>query len=257
MRGFGPGDLGAQLPLSDPRKPRWALLYLAVLTFLPMPPLRAQTPAFATTDLFAELHAGLERAANFELEQAAEDARRAAEQPRSRAPQATTADMPARNGLPANASVEKLSAVRERLQALGVDAGRIFAEEGVPLELLVLAEVESSFDPLALSPKGARGVWQLMPETAMRFGLRVDKQMDERVHPVRSTRAAAQYLRELHEWFGDWLLALAAYNAGEARVLAAIKLARTRDFWQLSAQGLLPKETRRYVPAVLARAALQ
>ncbi|HEV8383969.1 MAG TPA: lytic transglycosylase domain-containing protein, partial [Candidatus Acidoferrales bacterium] len=131
------------------------------------------------------------------------------------------------------------------------DAARIFEEEGVPLELLVVAEVESGFNPLALSPKGARGPWQLMPATAQRFGLRVNGQTDERVHPERSTRAAARYLRELYAQFGDWELALAAYNAGEQRVASAIERGGTRDFWQLAQQQLLPEETRRYVPAVL------
>lgn len=142
-------------------------------------------------------------------------------------------------------------AARLRLIALGVDAAGIFAEEGVPTPLLRMAAVESGFDPRAQSVKGARGLWQLMPETALRFGLRVDAQRDERTHPVRSTRAAARYLRELFLRYGDWLLALAAYNAGEKKVSAAIERAGTRDFWELAQRGWLPEETRRYVPAVL------
>jgi soluble lytic murein transglycosylase-like protein len=151
----------------------------------------------------------------------------------------------------AGISLSRVSAAQSRLRRLRVDAARIFEEEGVPLELLVVAEVESGFNPLALSPKGARGPWQLMPATAQRFGLRVNGQTDERVHPERSTRAAARYLRELYAQFGDWELALAAYNAGEQRVASAIERGGTRDFWQLAQQQLLPEETRRYVPAVL------
>jgi hypothetical protein len=156
---------------------------------------------------------------------------------------------------------EAVAAARERLRALGVEADRIFAEEGVPQALLVVAQVESNFDPLALSPKGARGLWQLMPETAARFGLRVDAGIDERTHPVPATRAAARYLRELYLRFGDWLLALAAYNAGEGRVESALARAASgkpspsfrASFWHLATLGLLPEETRRYVPAILAR----
>ena len=156
---------------------------------------------------------------------------------------------------------EAVEAAREQLRTLGVEADRIFAEEGVPQALLVVAQVESNFDPLALSPKGARGLWQLMPETAARFGLRVDARVDERTRPVPATRAAARYLRELYLRFGDWLLALAAYNAGEGRIESALAQAATgkpsssfrASFWHLATLGLLPEETRRYVPAVLVR----
>ncbi len=148
-------------------------------------------------------------------------------------------------------SLTRVGAAQRKLLSLRVDAARIFAEEGVPLELLVVAEVESAFNPLALSPRGARGPWQLMPATAERFGLRVHGLTDERIHAEHSTRAAARYLRELYAQFGDWMLALAAYNAGEQRVAHAIERGGTRDFWQLSQRLLLPEETRRYVPAVL------
>ncbi len=156
-----------------------------------------------------------------------------------------------------NISLARVSAAQARLLRLQVDGARIFAEEGVPLELLVVAEIESGFDPLALSPKGARGPWQLMPATAERFGLRVNGRTDERIHPERSTRAAARYLRELYAQFGDWLLALAAYNAGEKRVANAIEKGGTRDFWQLAQQRFLPEETRRYIPAVVGPKNLQ
>jgi membrane-bound lytic murein transglycosylase D len=92
-----------------------------------------------------------------------------------------------------------------------------------------------------------------MPETARRYGLVVDSQRDERLDPVKSTRAAAQYLRDLYAQFQDWPLALAAYNAGEDRVERALERSNARDFWTLSRYAGVPDETRRYVPAVLAR----
>jgi hypothetical protein len=138
-----------------------------------------------------------------------------------------------------------------RLSALGVDARKIFEEEGVPAELLVVADVESRFNPAALSRKGAVGLWQLMPETARRYGLRVQGRIDDRQSPQRSTRAAARYLRDLHLRFGEWLLALAAYNAGEDTVQRAIDRGGSDDFRELSRLRLLPAETLSYVPAIL------
>jgi soluble lytic murein transglycosylase-like protein len=124
---------------------------------------------------------------------------------------------------------------------------RILIEEKLPLEVLSVALVESGFNPLALSPKGARGIWQLMPDTARRYGLTVAPGDDQRAHPEHATRAAARYLM-----FGEWELALAAYNAGEGRVRRAIELAGARDYKELARRKLLPLETRNYVPAVLA-----
>jgi len=130
--------------------------------------------------------------------------------------------------------------------------GRILIEEKVPVELLAVALIESGFNPQALSPKGARGIWQFMPATAGRYGLAVGATDDHRTHPEHSTRAAARYLRDLYRQFGDWKLALAAYNWGENRVQRIIARTGIRDFDQLARRGLLPLETRKYVPAVLA-----
>jgi soluble lytic murein transglycosylase-like protein len=130
--------------------------------------------------------------------------------------------------------------------------GRILVEEQVPPELLAVAFVESRFNPLALSPKGARGIWQLMPATAARYGLTVGPLNDHRTHPEHSTRAAAKYLRDLYQMFGDWKLALAAYNWGEGNVQRVIDRTGLRDFDEMARRRLLPLETRNYVPAVLA-----
>ena len=130
--------------------------------------------------------------------------------------------------------------------------GRILTEERVPVELLAVALVESGFNSQALSPKGARGIWQLMPATAARYGLTVEPLNDHRTHPEHSTRAAARYLRDLYQQFGDWKLALAAYNWGEGKVQRVIHKTGLRDFDEIARRGLLPLETRNYVPAVLA-----
>lgn len=131
----------------------------------------------------------------------------------------------------------------------------ILRENGLPATLMGVAAVESGFDPVALSPKGARGLWQLMPETARRYGLIVEPGRDERIDPVKSTYAAAQYMKDLLEQFRDWPLALAAYNAGEDRVERALRRVGARDFWALRERAALPDETLRYVPAVLAKVA--
>ncbi|HSC77145.1 MAG TPA: lytic transglycosylase domain-containing protein [Candidatus Acidoferrales bacterium] len=124
-----------------------------------------------------------------------------------------------------------------------------FQAEGVPVELLAVGWVESRFNPRALSPKGARGIWQFMPETARRYGLQVSDARDDRIDFGLSTRAAARHLADLYRQFGDWRLALAAYNAGADRVDLAIARARTRDFRLI--RPWLPAETQDYVPSVL------
>ena len=128
---------------------------------------------------------------------------------------------------------------------------RILAEENVPVELLAVAFVESGFNPQALSPKGARGIWQFMPGTAAAYGLSIRPAADHRTHPEHSTRAAARYLRDLYKQFGDWKLALAAYNWGEGNIQRVINRTGIRDFDELARRGLLPLETRNYVPSVL------
>jgi soluble lytic murein transglycosylase-like protein len=129
---------------------------------------------------------------------------------------------------------------------------RILREENLPPELLAVAMVESGLNPLALSPKGARGIWQFMPATAERYGLAIGATEDHRTSPEYSTRAAARYLRDLYRQFDDWKLALAAYNWGEDKVQRVIDRTGVRDFDEMARRGLLPLETRKYVPAVLA-----
>lgn len=127
---------------------------------------------------------------------------------------------------------------------------QILKSEGLPAELLAVPLVESGFNPSAISPKGARGLWQLMPDTARHFGLRVDAVVDERTDPLRSTAAAIAYLKNLYGSLGNWPLALAAYNAGLGRVVAAIQRGGP-TFASMAARRLLPEETLRYVPLVL------
>jgi membrane-bound lytic murein transglycosylase D len=124
-----------------------------------------------------------------------------------------------------------------------------FVAEGVPPELVWLAEAESSFNPVARSPVGAKGLFQFMPETAKAQGLST-LLPDERTDPEKSARAAARYLRYLHSRFGNWALALAAYNAGEGRVSRTLASRRADSFTAIA--DALPAETRMYVPKVLA-----
>ena len=123
---------------------------------------------------------------------------------------------------------------------------------GLPEDLAFTAMIESGFNPVATSRAGARGLWQFMAATAKRYGLRVDHWVDERLDPEKSTVAAAAYLRDLYELFGSWFLAQAAYNAGEAAVARAIRLAGSSDFWALTQTGFLHRETKEFVPQIVA-----
>ncbi len=126
----------------------------------------------------------------------------------------------------------------------------IFQQKGLPEDLVFTAMVESGFNPLAVSRAGAKGLWQFMAPTARRYGLRVDEWLDERLDPEKSTVAAARHFLDLYAVFGSWNLVHAAYNAGEQRVLAAIRTMGTRDFWALARGSLLREETKNFVPAV-------
>jgi membrane-bound lytic murein transglycosylase D len=125
---------------------------------------------------------------------------------------------------------------------------KILKEEGMPLEIVNLALIESGFNPNAYSRAHAVGMWQFIRSTARLYGMRVDWWVDERRDPVRATRAASRYLRDLYTAFDDWELALAAYNTGQRGVERAMKRSRSDDYWKLS----LPRETRDYVPKFMA-----
>jgi len=128
---------------------------------------------------------------------------------------------------------------------------RILAEEGVPRELAYLPIVESGYKMYAVSHAGAVGPWQFVRGTGQRYGLRIDGYVDERRDPEKATRAAARYLRDLYERFGDWHLALAGYNTGEANI-ERIQAQGCDDFWEMSDRGYLPNETSEFVPRFLA-----
>jgi membrane-bound lytic murein transglycosylase D len=129
---------------------------------------------------------------------------------------------------------------------------RILRQEGVPQDLIYLAQAESGFQPTAVSRAGARGIWQFMGSRAKGYGLQRSLWVDDRQDPEKSTRAAARHLRDLYGQFGDWYLAMAAYNSGPGTVQAAVKRTGYADFWELYRRNVLPKETRNYVPIILA-----
>lgn len=129
---------------------------------------------------------------------------------------------------------------------------RILAEEGVPQDLIYLAEAESGFHPVALSHAGARGMWQFMASRASGYGLQRNWWLDERQDPEKATRAAARHLKDLYKQFGDWYLAMAAYNSGPGNVQRAVQRTGYADFWELYKRNVLPGETKNYVPIILA-----
>ncbi|TGU74173.1 LysM peptidoglycan-binding domain-containing protein [Geomonas terrae] len=131
----------------------------------------------------------------------------------------------------------------------------VLKKEGLPEDLVYLAMIESGFLPHAVSVAAAVGPWQFMPATGKRYSLRIDYWMDERRDPLKATVAAALYLKELYALFNnDWYLAAAGYNAGENKILRAINMYNTRDFWEISKGSYLARETKDYVPKLLAAA---
>lgn len=129
---------------------------------------------------------------------------------------------------------------------------RVLREEGLPTDLIHLAQAESAFQPQALSRAGARGLWQFMPFRGREYGLGRTWWLDERQDPEPATRAAARHLRDLYKIFGDWYLVMAAYNSGPGAVQRAIERTGYADFWELYKRNVLPRETRNYVPIILA-----
>ncbi|HKX26103.1 MAG TPA: lytic transglycosylase domain-containing protein, partial [Blastocatellia bacterium] len=132
-------------------------------------------------------------------------------------------------------------------------ARKIFKEEGVPQDIVWLGQVESAWSPVARSWAAAVGLWQFIPSTGARYGLRQDYYVDERSSFEKATRASARYLKWLaNRYDGNWELAMAAYNSGEGRIDSAVARSGYADFWEIYSRGLIPQETRNYVPNILA-----
>ncbi len=127
-----------------------------------------------------------------------------------------------------------------------------FQKQGLPAELKYLSVIESGLKPNALSTSGAAGLWQFMKPTGRLYGLRINSTVDERRDPIKSTQAASEYLKDLYQQFGDWTLALAAYNCGPGNVRKALRRSQEEEFWSMKGRGYLPKETRRYIPKYVA-----
>jgi membrane-bound lytic murein transglycosylase D len=130
----------------------------------------------------------------------------------------------------------------------------VLKEHGLPEDLVYLALIESGYNPYAYSRAKAVGVWQFISLTGKRYGLRVDWWVDERRDPEKSTIAAAKYLKDLYDMFDCWYLAAAGYNAGEYKIIKAMKRYRTEDFWKLTQYRYLKRETKDYVPLMIAAA---
>lgn len=129
---------------------------------------------------------------------------------------------------------------------------RILAEEGVPQELIYLAQAESGFLPRAVSHKAAVGMWQFIQSRGRQYGLTQTAFSDDRLDPEKATRSAAKHLRDLYTKFGDWYLAIAGYNCGDGCVERAVQRTGYADFWQIRSRNAIPRETTNYVPIIVA-----
>ena len=152
-------------------------------------------------------------------------------------------------------SKERLKTIEEALARSGRYREMIetaLRESGLPRELFYLVMAESEYKPEALSHSGAAGLWQFMPGTARKYGLEVSYWLDERYVPEKATAAAVRYLKDLYQWFGDWNLAIAAYNRGEGGLGRDMQFSRSVDFGGLAGRHALPDETHHYVPKFMA-----
>jgi membrane-bound lytic murein transglycosylase D len=132
----------------------------------------------------------------------------------------------------------------------------ILADQGIPQEMIYLVQAESGFRPTAVSRKRATGMWQFVAWRGREYGLHQSRQVDERLDPEKATRAAARHLADLYAQFGNWYLAMAAYNCGPGCVQRAVERTGYADYWEFVARGALPRETANYVPVILAMAFL-
>jgi membrane-bound lytic murein transglycosylase D len=144
--------------------------------------------------------------------------------------------------------------VLKRVGTYGPMISEALREQGLPQDLIYLAAGESALNPFALSRKGAKGIWQFMVGTGSMYGLKKDRWVDEREDPARATRAAARHLKDLYQTFGDWFLAMAAYDSGPLTVQRAVERTGYADYWELRRLHALPRETENYVPIFLATA---
>jgi membrane-bound lytic murein transglycosylase D len=152
----------------------------------------------------------------------------------------------------ANRGHRTLVAATERSGRYRSMIQRVLNEEGVPQELIHLAQAESGFIPRAMSRASAGGMWQFLSWRGKEYGLERTAYVDDRMDPEKATRAAARHLHDLYNEFGDWYLALAAYNCGPGVVESAVERTGYADFWELRDRGVLPLETTNYVPIILA-----
>lgn len=130
----------------------------------------------------------------------------------------------------------------------------VMSEEGLPFDLIYLAFLESTYKTNAYSRARAKGIWQFMTTTGRQYGLRIDRYVDERSHPEKSTRAAARYLKDLYATFNDWHLAMAAYNTGAGNILRGQRRSGKKDYWSIAATRYMHRDTKNFVPAILALA---
>jgi membrane-bound lytic murein transglycosylase D len=149
--------------------------------------------------------------------------------------------------------------IRERFSVWLVRSGKyldmmkaILKEKNMPEDIAFLPFIESGFNPHAYSVARAAGPWQFIASTGRRYGLKIDWWRDERRDPVKSTHAAANYLKDLHDMFGSWSLAMAAYNAGEGKILRALNKSKSDDYWDLLRTRHIRNETKEYVPRFIA-----